>query len=320
MSPPWPVALLTGLLGSGKTTLVRALLLRDGMGDTMVVVNEFADIGIDHELIAAVHGDVVLLRGGCMCCGVRQDLARTLRDLHLQWRAGSIPGFARMVVETSGLAEPGPVVATLGTHPLVQDAYALRGITTLVDAEHGPRQLRTQAIGRRQVAVADRVLISKPDRAPQPNLIVLEQILDTLNPSAHIATSFFGDAATEELFAPPSWRAPRRTAEVIEPSAAHNGEITCVVLECETAMAWRPLQSWLASLLAQVGDSLLRLKGILDVQGHDRPVVLQAVHHTVYPIEILPMWTEARRSKLVLISDRVLSPGLQAGFRACSAG
>ncbi len=319
MSPPWPVALLTGLLGSGKTTLVRALLTRDGMADTMVVVNEFADIGIDHELIVAVHGDVVLLRGGCMCCGVRQDLARTLRDLHLQWRAGSIPDFARMVVETSGLAEPGPVVATLGAHPLVQDAYALRGITTLVDAEHGPQQLRTQAVGRRQVAVADRLLISKPDRAPQPDLIALEQILETLNPATHIATSLFGDAATEKLFAPPSWRAPRRTAEAVEPSAGHNGEITCVVLECETAMAWRSLQSWLASLLEQAGDTLLRLKGILDVHGHDQPLVLQAVHHTVYPIETLPMWTGSRSSKLVLISDRALPPGLQAGFRACSA-
>ncbi len=319
MSPPWPIALLTGLLGSGKTTLVRALLLRDGMADTMVVVNEFADIGIDHELIAAVHGDVVLLRGGCMCCGVRQDLARTLRDLHLQWRAGFIPDFARLVVETSGLAEPGPVVATLGTHPLVQDAYALRGITTLVDAEHGPEQLRAQSIGRRQVAVADRLLISKPDRASHSDQIALKRTLETLNPTAAISMSLFGDAAAEELFAAPSWRPPRRTAEAVEPPNAHNGEITCVVLECETAMDWRPLQSWLASLLEQAGDSLLRLKGILDVRGHDQPVVLQAVHHTVYPIESLPMWTGSRSSKLVLISDRILPPGLQAGFRACSA-
>ena len=318
MSPPWPVALLTGLLGSGKTTLVRALLLRDGMADTMVVVNEFADLGIDHELIAAVHGDVVLLRGGCMCCGVRQDLARTLRDLHLRWRAGSVPDFTRMVVETSGLAEPGPVAATLGTHPLVRDAYALRGIITLVDAEHGPAQLRAQAVGRRQVAVADRILISKPDRAAQSDRIALERTLDTLNPTGHIGTSLFGDAATEGLFTAPSWRPPRRTAEAVEPPTGHNSEITSVVLECAAAMEWRSLQSWLASLLEQAGDSLLRLKGILDVDGHDQPVVLQAVHHTVYPIEVLPMWMGSRGSKLVLISDRALPPGLQAGFRACS--
>ena len=144
---PWPVALLTGFLGSGKTTLVRALVAREGMANTMVVVNEFGAVGIDHDLIAAVHGDVVLLRGGCMCCGVRQDLARTLRDLHLQWLAGSIPDFARVVVETSGLADPGPVAAAIGAHPLVQDAYALRGITTLVDAEHGAAQLAAQPGG-----------------------------------------------------------------------------------------------------------------------------------------------------------------------------
>ena len=207
-APPWPVALLTGLLGSGKTTLVRAVLARDGMADTMVVVNEFAAIGIDHTLIAAVHGDVVVLRGGCLCCGVREDLARTLRDLHLRWRAGAIPDFARVIIETSGLAEPGPVVATLGAHPLVQDAYRLRAIVTLIDAEYGAEQLGTQAVGRHQAAVADRLLIAKPDRCDRVWRAALERLLRTLNPVALIGTSRFGDGATQDLFAPASARLP----------------------------------------------------------------------------------------------------------------
>ena len=315
-APPWPVALLTGLLGSGKTTLVRALLARDGMADTMVVVNEFAAIEIDHTLIAAVHGDVVVLRGGCLCCGVRQDLARTLRDLHLRWRAGAIPGFARVVIETSGLAEPGPVVATLGAHPLVHDAYRLRAITTLVDAEYGAGQLDGQPVGRHQVAVADRLLISKPDRADAAGL---ERTLRALNPVASVGTSLFGDAAAEDLFAPATPRIRRLTAEAVGPPTAHREGIHCHELTCADPLHWAPLQRWLASLLDREGDVLLRLKGILDVAGCDAPVVLQAVHHTVYPVETLPAWPGERASALVLISQRPLPPGVEDGFRACAS-
>lgn len=319
-SPPWPVALLTGLLGSGKTTLIRALLTRDGMADTMVVVNEFASIGIDHTLIAAVHGDVVLLRGGCLCCAVRQDLARTLRDLHLQWRSGAIPGFARVIIETSGLAEPGPVVATLGAHPLVQDAYTLRGITTLVDSEYGAGQLGSQAVGRHQAAVADRILMSKPDRCDRSQQRALERLLHALNPVASIGTSLFGNAATRNLFAASSWGQPRQrlAAEAVAPAAGHGNGIHCSHLACGEALHWPSLQRWLASLLRQAGDDLLRLKGILHVAGCDQPVVLQAVHHTVYPAEVLPEWRGDRASTLVLISKRALPPGVEAGFMTCT--
>lgn len=318
--PPWPVALLTGLLGSGKTTLIRALLLRDGMADTMVVVNELAAVGIDHTLIAAVHGDVVLLRGGCLCCAVRQDLARTLRDLHLQWCRGAIPGFARVVIETSGLAEPGPVVATLGAHPLVRSSYALRGITTLVDAEYGVEQLGSQAVGRHQAAVADRVLVSKPDRCDRPRRMALDRLLYALNPVASVGTSLFGDAAARDLFAAPSWQRPlqRLTAEAVEPPAGHRDGIHCKHLASDEPLHWASLQRWLASLLEQAGDDLLRLKGILHVAGCHQPVVLQAVHHTIYPAELLPAWRGNRASTLVLISKRTLPPEVTAGFKACA--
>ena len=316
-APPWPVALLTGLLGSGKTTLVRALLARDGMADTMVVVNEFAAVEIDHTLIAAVHGDVVVLRGGCLCCGVRQDLARTLRDLHLRWRAGAIPGFARVLIETSGLAEPRPVVATLGAHPLVQDAYRLHAITTLVDAEYGAGQLGSQAVGRHQAAVADRLLVSKPDRYDGPQRTVLERLLRTLNPIASIGVSLFGDGAANDLFAP-RLLTRRLVAEAVEPSTAHHDGVHCGQFHCGKPLNWASLQRWLAALLEREGDVLLRLKGILDVAGCDQPMVLQAVHHTVYPIEMLPAWQCDPTSTLVLISQRALPPGIEAGFRGCS--
>jgi G3E family GTPase len=315
-SPTWPVALLTGFLGSGKTTLVRALLARDGMADTMVVVNEFGAVGIDHDLIAAVHGDVVLLRGGCLCCGVRQDLARTLRDLHVGWHTGRTPPFARVVVETSGLAEPGTVVATLLAHPLVRDAYALRSVTTLIDAEHGPAQLAAHATARRQVAAADRVLISKPDRAAPDAAAALRALIGATNPIAAIDWCRFGAADPAPFFAPTQVRRPR--PPVLR--AEHPDDIGSLTLTAERPLSWPSVQRFLAGLLDAAGDRLLRLKGILDVAGEDRPVVVQAVHHCFYPLEALPAWPAAgRASTLVLIAVGALPETLAADFVACAA-
>ena len=313
----WPVALLTGFLGSGKTTLVRAMLARDGMADTLVVVNEFGEIGIDHDLIAAVHDDVVLLRGGCMCCGVRQDLARTLRDLHLRALRGCLPPIGRVIVETSGLADPGSVVATLATHPLVSDAYALRSVTTLVDAEHGDAQLATHETSRRQVAAADRLLVTKTDRVSTDAVLAIARRLRALNPIASRGRSRFGDADTAPLFAPatPSLRTGRFRAD---DGADHlNGIATCVLTE-NRKLAWPRVQRWLAALLARSGDRLLRLKGILDLVGQDRPVVIQAVHHSFYPIEMLPSWRHGQAaSTLVLITMGDLPPDLLEHFAKC---
>lgn len=196
------MALLTGFLGSGKTTLVRALLGRTGREDTLIVVNEFGTVGIDHDLIASVHDDVILLRGGCLCCGVRQDLARTLCDVHLRAVHGRMPPFSRVVVEASGLADPGPVVNTLATHPLLCGEYALRSITTLVDAEHGAAQLAAQGVGRRQVTAADRLLVSKPDRVAADKTDDLLGRLRAINPLAALGQSRFGDADPAPMFAP----------------------------------------------------------------------------------------------------------------------
>lgn len=314
--PPWPVAVLTGFLGSGKTTLVRRLLASDGMADTMVVVNEFGAVGIDHELIAAVHGDVVLLRGGCLCCGVRQDLARTLRDLHLGWRAGRVPPFARVVIETSGLAEPGPLVATLASHPLVCDAYMLRSLTTLVDGEYAMRQLSEHATCRRQVAAADRILIAKSDRAAPAALAALQARLGGINRLATMGRSRFGDADPAPFFAPgailrtaPPGRLPAETV------TNHLDGIQTVTLTADHPLVWAAVQDWLARLLDSTGERLLRLKGILDIDGQTQPVVVQAVHHSFYPPSLLPRWTDGRRaSTLVLLvaNEPVPAPLIRA--------
>lgn len=315
-APPWPLALLTGFLGSGKTTLVRALLGRAGMQDTLIIVNEFGEVGIDHHLIEAVHGDVVLLRGGCLCCSVRQDLARTLRDLHLRWHAGGVPPFARVVVEASGLADPGAVVTTLLGHPLVCDAYALRSVTTLVDAEHAGTQLARHETSRRQVAAADRILLTKPDRASPAVQAALRERLAAINGIAGIETCRFGDADPAPLFAPEHMPRPRLSAL----RSDHGDDITSLVLTADCPLAWPAVQRFLAGLLEAAGERLLRLKGVLDLAGEPRPVVVQAVHHSFYPLEMLPAWRPGRReSTLVLIAQGILPPRIKDDFAACAA-
>ena len=168
------------------------------------------------------------------------------------------------------------------------------------------------------MAAADRLLVSKPDRVAKTERAALSQRLQTLNPVATVGTSRFGDAAMNDLFGPASWRTPaKRWAEPVG-LPGHADAVTCITLTCDQPLDWRSLQRWLAALLAASGDSLLRLKGILDIAGSALPVVLQAVHHTVYPIEILTRWPAARSSVLVLIADHPLSPDLQPNFEGCA--
>ncbi len=310
------MALLSGFLGSGKTTFVRALLSRPGMRDTLVVVNEFGAVGIDHELIEAVHDDVVLLRGGCLCCGVRQDLARTLRDLHRRWQGGQVPRFARVVIEASGLAEAGAVAGMLLAHPLVSDAYALRSITTLVDAEYGAGQLSRHPTCRRQVAAADRILLTKPDRAAAAAQAGLRRRLAAMNALAPVEACRFGDADATPLFAPaPVPRLRRRPL-----AAEHDDDIISRVLTADAPLAWPAVQRFLAALAEAMGERLLRLKGILDLAGEALPVVVQAVQHSYYPLETLPAWGTARRaSRLVLITEGALPAAFANALADCSA-
>lgn len=311
-----PVNVLTGFLGSGKTTLLNRLLRAPAFADCAVLINEFGEVGIDHHLIEAVHGDVVLLRGGCLCCGVRQDFSRTLRDLHLRWRDGSVPAFARVIVEASGLADPAAAVTTLLAHPLVCDAYALRSVTTLVDAEHGDAQLSRHATSRRQVAVADRILLTKPDRASRGAQAALRERLAAMNPIAGIEPSRFGGADPAPLFAPAAVPRPRRSAL----RAEHDDGIASLVLTAARPLAWPAMQGFLARLLDETGERLLRLKGVLDVAGEPRPVVVHAVHRSFYPLEALPAWPAGQHgSTLVLIAQGALPARLDAAFAACAA-
>jgi G3E family GTPase len=296
-----PVALVTGFLGSGKTTLVARLLLHPEMGETAVIVNELGEVGIDHHLLRRVDERTVLLPSGCLCCALRGDLADELRDLKARRDAGEIPPFQRVVVETSGLANPAPIVATLLSEPLVRHHYRLEAVVTTVDAQHGLRHDESVS----QAAAADRLVVTKSDLAdPAPVIARLRR----LNPGATLVEAAFGDVEPAALFDEAA-RDPRDLE--YDESSEHAHEIRALCVTFDEPLDWTAFGIWLTMLLQARGQEILRVKGLLDV-GAEGPLVLNGVQHVVHPPEHLSEWPdEDRRSRLVFIGRGLDSERLE---------
>jgi len=195
-----PVSVLTGFLGSGKTTLLQKLLHHPGMARTAIVINEFGEVGLDHLLVAKASENMVLMDSGCLCCTIRGDLVDTLRDLFLKRVKGEIPEFDRVVVETTGLADPAPIIHTLMSDPLLAARFRLDGVITTVDAAHGSNQLDRQPESVKQAAVADRIVLTKTDVATPNATLALVQRLGTINPAAPVIPAAHGEVDPKQLF------------------------------------------------------------------------------------------------------------------------
>jgi len=317
-SPVTPVLVLTGFLGSGKTTLLNRLLTDPAAADTAVIVNEFGPVAIDHALVRTASENIVLLPSGCVCCRVAGDLVQALRDLHFKRAAGEVPAFARAVVETTGLADPAPLLRTLVELPLVAARYSLAGIVTTVDGEHGLAQLETQPESVKQAAMADRIVITKSDRASAATLDALEARLAALNPGAPRRRSAQGDVPADWLLDVGLTRAggrladPRRwlNAGAYAPMGAgasvHDPRIRASCWTHDAPLARADLEDALGTLLEVAGDRVLRLKGLAHVAGTPGPVALHAVHHTLYPMAALPAWPDADRATRIVVIARDL--------------
>ena len=302
-----PVTLVTGFLGSGKTTLLSRLLAHPDMGETAVIVNELGEVGIDHHLLRRVDERTVLLPSGCLCCALRGDLADELRDLIARRDAGEIPPFRRVVVETTGLANPTPIVYTLLAEPLVKHHYTLEGVVTTVDAQHGLRHEESVL----QAAAADTLVITKTDLAdPAP---VAAQ-LGRLNPLAPIVETTFGDVAPADLFRGGDEHDPRDFEYDVEHEHAHETRALCLTFD--EPLDWTAFGIWLTMLLQARGNDVLRVKGLLNV-GPEGPIVLNGVQHVVHPPEHLPTWPDDdRRSRIVFIGRGIEREALERSLAA----
>jgi G3E family GTPase len=303
-----PVILVTGFLGSGKTTLLSRLLERPELGETAVIVNELGEVGIDHHLLRRVDERTVLLSSGCVCCALRGDLSDELRDLLDRRDAGEIPRFRRVVIETTGVARPAPIVQTLLADPLLPHHYSLDAIVATVDGLHGLRG--PEAL--QQVAAADTLVVTKSDIAGQEELDALEAELARLNPAARTVRASFGDIEPELLLS----GSDRDLREVRTESNGHAHGPQAAVLTLDRAIDWTAFAIWLTMLLHARGGEILRIKGLLDVGGGG-PLLVSCVQHAVYPPVHLDSWPDDdRRSRLVVIGHDVDCEALETSLRA----
>ena len=311
-----PVTVLTGFLGSGKSTLLNRVLHDARYADTAVIVNEFGDIPIDHALVRRASENVVVLSGGCVCCRVAGDLVQALRDLHFKRAANEVPAFRRAVIETTGLADPAPLLATLVEMPLVAARYALAGVVTTVDGVHGAAELDQHPEAVKQAAVADRLVITKADLADAASLDALEARLAALNPAAARIRARSGDVDASWLFDTglhrhdssrpdvTGWLGAREWRSFAQPPARgpHDERIRSFTWTAEAPLSWDALEAALETLLELRGERILRLKGLVNA-GDKGPIAVHAVQHTLYPPAKLPEWPDNdRRTRLVFIT------------------
>ena len=309
-----PVILLTGFLGSGKTTLLNRLLRDRSLGDSVVVVNEFGDIPLDHLLIRHVDEKIRLLDTGCVCCVVRGDLIDTLADLAARRRRGELD-FARVFIETSGLVDPTPIFHSMAVDPALVDDWRLSAIVTTVDAVNGPTSLEQHEQARRQVALADVLLLTKRELGEATAVERLAARLTSLNPYARrlavedpaVTALLLSDRLQQvgPIAAPPEAGGHSDHDHGSPHDHEHRETIQARSIVFEGPVPQAAILEWIALLAAMRGEQLLRLKGVIQVvEDPDRPRLVQAVQHVVHPVEILERWpSDDRRSRLVLIGE-----------------
>jgi G3E family GTPase len=296
-----PVTVMTGFLGAGKTTLIRRFLESPEGQGTAVIVNEFGAVGIDDALVRDSAEQTVLLGNGCVCCITRSDLQLALRQLLIDRERGLVPGFARIVIETSGLADPAPILQTFSTDRALGGEFHIDVLLTVVDAVAGATNLKTAAEARKQVILADRLVISKSDLAGAAEVELLTRHLQELNPRAAIDVAVAGALDPDQFVAPAT---AERSSFIAE--AEHSDGISSFVLERQKPMQWPAFTRAMETLIALRGGDLLRVKGLLNVAGCQGPVVVQYVQHLAHPPVELQSWPDQNRnSRIVFITRNI---------------
>lgn len=330
-----PVTLITGFLGAGKTTLISKLVRHPEMDRVAVVINEIGEIGIDNDLVKMSTESVSLLANGCLCCSVRTDLQDTLRELFGDRRAGVIPDFDRVIIETTGLADPGPVIQTLSSDTMLGAHYRLDGVVTLVDAVNARDQLAQQPEAQQQIALADRIFITKSDLVSAQAVEELTAEIAAINTRADIRRCIQGELHPRDLIGLglQSERAGPDTLRFLGESAAredasseegaylagrlpgrHHPSVRNLSLRFEAPFTWPAFSAAMELLVSLRGQDMLRVKGIVNVEG--RPVVVQGVGHVFHPPVTLDRWpSEDQGSRIVFITRNIDADKIKALFQ-----
>jgi G3E family GTPase len=309
------VSVLTGFLGSGKTTLLGHLLRQPQFSRTAVIINEFGEIGLDHELVEASEDSFIELQTGCLCCKIRTDLAQTLQDLLLRRDRGTCPPFERVVIETSGLADPAPILQTLMTDTGIADRLVLGGIVATVDAVNGAGTLEREGVSQKQVAVADRLVLTKSDLAGVAPPVLLRRLAE-LNISAPVLRADHGRIDPSCLFDSGLYDPHTKSLDVNSWLAEeahghshgrHDADIETYAVVREQPIRAVALTLFLEALAEHCGADLLRLKGIVNIaESPDQPAVIHGVQHVFHPPAWLERWpSDDRRSRIIFIARRV---------------
>lgn len=340
VASPVPVSILTGFLGAGKTTLLNALLKHPEMQDAAVIINEFGDVGIDHLLVETADDNVFEMASGCLCCTIRGDLVDTLLDLMERREQGTIKAFNQVVIETTGLADPAPVLHTIMNHPVLLTRYRLEGVITVVDSVNGDASLDAHGEAVKQVAVADRLVLTKADllvgKKGEEQLFLLVARLKKLNPGARMLEVTTGEAIPQNLFNTGLYDPETKTANVRRWLSAdayrhsdhhhhhdanrHDDHIESFSITSNKAISQWNLELFLELLRGYHGPNLLRVKGIIKLEEDlQKPLIIHGVQHIFHPPFQLDKWPDDdHRSRLVFITRDIKKAQLEDLFKAFS--
>lgn len=323
-----PVAIVGGFLGSGKTSLINALLKDKRLANTAVAINEFGETPLDHHLID--HGDdkTIVLANGCMCCNLSGDMEEAVMRLFGRTQDGTLPEFDRLIVEPSGLADPAPIAQSVLRHPIMSRIFNLESIVTVADAVLAQDQLKRHEMVRKQISIADRIFVTKGDLSSKEDIADLRTILSELNPIASISEVVLGEIKSDDIFSDRFLDADRghqpvagwfeRFAQANNSHVhQHENGIRSISLTSSRPVPWSEFEVWLRKIRIKYGRSLLRTKAIVSRLGSDRPVVVHAVEHVAHvPVE-LDKWPGAdRRTRLVLIGQDIDIAEIERSWRS----
>ena len=331
-----PITIITGFLGSGKTTLLAALLKQESMQNTAVIINEFGEVGLDHNLIETIDENIVELQNGCICCTIQEDLKSTLVDLIKKMERNEISSFNRVVLETTGLADPVPIIHTLMTSLDLHRAYSIDGVITLVDSVNGKSTYDNHEEAIKQTALADIIILSKTDLAEKTAIKSIIDRIKTINPKANIIKSNKDKLHLTELLGLNDYDPLNKTWDVEEWLAIekykqnkheqnhhhkhnvnrHGDNIESFALVTQHQISMTTFNFFLELLTSQMGSNLLRIKGILNIKGESRPAIIHGVQHIFHPVEWLDVWPDNdRRNRLIFITRDIKKSHIEEFFK-----